>query len=155
MRSSQASRRFRIFGSETRNSSQYSVGKSQVFFRYNNVLVLVHLLAFIRTELKSNDKLQNVHCIYKTPKFILTPPPPPPWTLMSSIGSVDLRVDNENILIHFLPPPPPPPLAPLPFPSSPFLILPLPHLGPFPFFVSFPDFFFSPSSSFLTGLKSV
>ena len=99
MRSSQASRMFRIFGSETRNSSRYSVGKSQGFCRYNNVLVLVHLLAFIRTELKSNDKLQYVSLQHSSS------PPPPPWTLMSSIGNVDLRVDSENILIHFLPPP--------------------------------------------------
>ena len=73
-------------------------------------------------------------------KFILHPPPP------------HNRLDSEDILIHFLPPPPRPPYSflHLPFSFSHF------HPGPFPFSVSFPDFFFSPFySSFLTGLKSV
>ena len=88
-------------------------------------------------------------------KLILHPPPPPPvyanefnW----KCGPHN-RLDSEDILIHFLPPPPPPrppySFLHLPFSFSHF------HPGPFPFSVSFPDFFFSHSSSFLTGLKSV
>ena len=121
-------------------------GKSQVFFRYNNVLVLVHLLAFIRTELKSNDKLQNVSTKLQNSSSPPPPPPPPPWTLMSSIGSVDLRVDSENILIHFLSPPPPPPRRPAPITLS-FLSLshsPTSPSGPFPLFCLLSRFLFLP-----------
>ena len=72
--------------------------KSQVFCRYNDVLVLFHLYGRI------NSKCIHLQNSKKESS-------PPPSTLMTSIGSVDfisIEYGEEMFPFSLLPPPPPP-----------------------------------------------